>query len=345
MPLKISIIIPVYRAANTIERAVESIYRQGLDDGTFEVLLVNDGSPDDSLDVCNALADRHKSVRVINKPNGGVASARNKGLDEAQGEWIAFLDDDDYLLDNGFAIALKPYLDRNDLDVIRYYSSYDNSPIKEICDEIASEGNVWDLLKADKTFLPSFVWLQAYRRERIKKYGIRFHNVAMFDDFLFASSVFLTNPKLLTTKANIVRYVVRQGSGTLNRKIDYSRKVAEGSLNTYQLFCEFGHKTGADRNEAVWSRCLATINNGKRIGITRMLSSRYNKKEFAAMSTRCKSTGYYPILPPTYNYKKRIEVCVLNSIMSRWTAYRFYSFLFIHIIDPYVMPRIRKGLK
>lgn len=345
MQIKLSIIVPIYNAAETLERAVASIFRQGLVRDTFEVLLVNDGSKDKSLAVCQQLASEYPEIRVFDKPNGGVASARNKGLENARGEWIAFLDDDDWLLDNGYSIALMPYMGRKDIDVIRFYSSYDSSPRHAIDKNIESEGFVWDLIKKDKAFLPSFVWLQCYRREYVRKYNITFQSVAMFDDFLFASSVFLTNPYLLTVRANILRYTVREGSGTSNRSVAYSRQVAYGAVFSFKYLSEYAVRTGASKDVRLWDKCLAQMNNGKRIGISRMLSSHYNKTEFKQMSKLCHEVGFYPVKRNGKALVGGVIAASANAVMSSWTAYRFYSFLFNRVVAPYVMPIIRKHLK
>ena len=92
----ISIIIPVYNAAKTIGRCVDSILAQTIKD--YEIILVNDGSKDDSLLICKEYACRHDNIRIIDQPNSGVSVARNVGIDAAKGEFITFIDSDDFVL-------------------------------------------------------------------------------------------------------------------------------------------------------------------------------------------------------------------------------------------------------
>ena len=93
----LSIIIPVYNASATLPRCLDSILAQrGITD--FELLLVDDGSKDASAAICADYAARDSRIRVLRKENGGVSSARNLGLDKAQGEWVMFVDSDDVLL-------------------------------------------------------------------------------------------------------------------------------------------------------------------------------------------------------------------------------------------------------
>ena len=104
--LKISVIVPVYNSEKTLCRCVDSVLRQTYQN--FELLIINDGSLDHSGEICDEYAQKDSRVRVIHKTNGGVSSARNVGLDNARGEWVTFVDSDDYLQEeylNSFPIA------------------------------------------------------------------------------------------------------------------------------------------------------------------------------------------------------------------------------------------------
>lgn len=98
--MKYSVIIPVYNAEKTLHLCVDSLLNQNYAD--MELILVNDGSGDSSLEICNEYQDQNSLVRVIDKPNGGVSTARNAGLDAATGKYILFVDSDDYVSINYF---------------------------------------------------------------------------------------------------------------------------------------------------------------------------------------------------------------------------------------------------
>ena len=98
----ISIIIPVYNAELYLRQCIESVIAQTFED--WEAILVNDGSKDGSLAICQEYAAKDKRIKVIDKPNGGVSSARNKGLEVAQGDWITFMDSDDWLDADAFEV-------------------------------------------------------------------------------------------------------------------------------------------------------------------------------------------------------------------------------------------------
>lgn len=92
---KISVIVPVYRAESYLEACIDSVLRQSFSD--FELILVEDGSPDRSGEMCDSYCQKDARVQVIHKKNGGVSSARNAGLDQARGDYVVFVDSDDYL--------------------------------------------------------------------------------------------------------------------------------------------------------------------------------------------------------------------------------------------------------
>ena len=93
--MKLSVVIPVYRVEATLDRCVESVVGQSFDD--IEVILVDDGSPDGCPARCDEWARRDERITVIHKPNGGLSDARNAGIERASGEFITFVDSDDFL--------------------------------------------------------------------------------------------------------------------------------------------------------------------------------------------------------------------------------------------------------
>ena len=118
--IKISIIVPVYNSEKYLPETAQSILKQSFSD--FELILVDDGSKDGSGKICDQLAAKDTRIKVIHKTNGGICSARNAGLKEAAGEYIAFCDNDDIylpgLVEYNYALAKK-----YDADVVRYSRS------------------------------------------------------------------------------------------------------------------------------------------------------------------------------------------------------------------------------
>ena len=110
----LSIIVPVYKAAKHLDRCVESIISQTYEN--LEVILVDDGSPDGSPVMCDSWAQKDPRIKVIHKPNGGVSSARNAAIDAATGDFIGFVDSDDWIENDVYELLMKS-LNENGSDI------------------------------------------------------------------------------------------------------------------------------------------------------------------------------------------------------------------------------------
>ena len=116
--IKLSIIVPIYNVEQYICECVSSIYRQSLAEEEFEVILVNDGTKDKSMEVLSPIMQQHDNVVIVNQKNQGLSAARNNGLEKAKGKYILFIDSDDVIIDNSLPILLKQALDNN-VDTIK----------------------------------------------------------------------------------------------------------------------------------------------------------------------------------------------------------------------------------
>ena len=142
--IKFSIIIPVYNISNYISECVNSVLKQSFKD--YEIILVNDGSIDDSFNICLNYSKKHENVRLINQQNGGLSSARNAGINQAEGDYLLFLDGDDFWKDGEFLENLNCIIETNSPDTIIFPYSYyyDKDRIKEYqfnLSEISSSSN------------------------------------------------------------------------------------------------------------------------------------------------------------------------------------------------------------
>ena len=113
--MKLSIIVPVYRVAATLRRCVDSIISQTFTD--WELILVDDGSPDECGAICDEYAGKDSRIRVIHKANGGLSDARNAGMKVAEGEFVTFVDSDDYIRQDTYEQVMKMASEEEDLGV------------------------------------------------------------------------------------------------------------------------------------------------------------------------------------------------------------------------------------
>lgn len=198
MQPKISVIVPVYKAEKYLHRCVDSILAQTFTD--FELLLIDDGSPDNSGAICDEYATKDCRVRVFHKENGGVSSARNLGLDNARGEWITFIDSDDYIDERYFNI---PNSCNEDLLIQNYTFFGDSNKSVRFSESIIKEDCYQDFINENlhKEWLRT-PWAKFYKSNIIKDYCIKFPDgIKIGEDTLFVQEYLyhITNVRYIDT--------------------------------------------------------------------------------------------------------------------------------------------------
>ena len=139
MDEKISVIVPVYNVEQYLERCVDSIINQTYKN--LEIILVNDGSTDNSGQLCDELARKDDRIRVVHKKNGGLSDARNVGIDEAEAELVGFIDSDDYIDEDMYEVLINNLKAANaDLSMCGHYDVYNNVPESQVSDK-----KTWEL--------------------------------------------------------------------------------------------------------------------------------------------------------------------------------------------------------
>ena len=173
-----SVIIPAYNASRYIARCIESVKAQSFTD--FECIIVNDGSTDDTHEVCQSLVADDARFVLIDSSNGGVSSARNKGLERAAGEYVLFVDADDWV-EPSWLQELSHHC--SGVDVVQYDFYEAGVDTKK---EIHIDSNVDMIVQGEG----AVVWKRAYRRDLLS--GLRFDTtVKAGEDYLFSTQVFL----------------------------------------------------------------------------------------------------------------------------------------------------------
>jgi len=224
MEPKISIIVPVYNVEQYLERCVESILKQTMTN--FELILINDGSSDNSGQVCDELSRKDTRIRVLHIPNGGVSNARNLGIQSSRGEWISFIDSDDFVTEDYLETLLQPVETDETIGFSIGKLHHIQNGVVTALPETSSEVNVWDteqtlkeLLTTEKTSF--FPVAKLFRKSLIQdhQFNTKYH---LAEDALFLTEL------LIQSKCNTVFvdkpiyfYDHREGSATtsVNRHV------------------------------------------------------------------------------------------------------------------------------
>ena len=178
----ISVIVPVYNTEKYLDRCIQSILAQTY--SNFELLLVDDGSTDSSGAICDKYAEQDSRVRVFHKVNGGASTARNMGLDNAKGEWIAFVDSDDWI-DVEMLNSLMLHHDQADIVVSDFYlHSHSGVSVKKLLvDEL-------DVIKRLQCWLTSYTTATSMIIKRSLCNNVRFPiGIKYREDFCFTVQI------------------------------------------------------------------------------------------------------------------------------------------------------------
>lgn len=228
---ELSIILPVYNVENYISHCLDSLLK--IENINYEILLINDGSTDKSREICDKYAQLYNTIiTVIHKENGGVSSARNKGLELANGEWIFFCDPDDWIDSKLFS-----NIDLNsDFDLINfgYSKDYNNKSFK-----VSNKAGIYN---TEKDFLhTSFygVCFTLLRQDIIKNNNISFSsNLKLGEDIEFIIKYLSFSKKYIVYQECIYHYVVRENSA-MNSLSTQRRNVYDSLIlleNIYEWF-------------------------------------------------------------------------------------------------------------
>ena len=205
----LSVIIPVYNAERTIDYCLESLIDANLE-GKYEIICVNDGSNDDSLKKLKKWEEKYlDTIRIIDKANGGMSSARNIGMKTARGEWLFFCDSDDFIAKNSMS-AIFDFIHSypKELGLVKFSMKH----VKDVeLDEFKGLGEVI-FYGSSKDFLLNHTfwtsWTFLFRRDCILNSGIEFFDVRGCEDALFNIEFLLKNKvKVLSIGADVYRYV------------------------------------------------------------------------------------------------------------------------------------------
>ena len=235
--IKLSVIVPVYNVELYIRPCIESIFKQGLNEVDYEVIIVNDGTPDHSMEVIQDIIHQHQNIIIINQENQGLSNARNNGIDISKGEYLLFLDSDDLLIDNSLNLLLtKAFETEVDL-LVADYLTMTNEEIDNSRDYTQLSANTEftekigkQLFLEDLTPLECCVWRTLYKKEFLTNNHISFIPGIIYEDIPFTHHCYIKAQKSIRTNLAIILYRKRPGSLTLfhmDKTKDYCISIAK----------------------------------------------------------------------------------------------------------------------
>lgn len=214
--IKLSIIVPIYNVENYLKKCLDSLINQN--STNYEIILVNDGSTDKSLEICEQYEKENFNIKVYTKKNGGLSSARNYGLDKAKGEYISFIDSDDWI-SNDYVKEIYNVIDNDkSADVIAYNMIYINDGWQDgITRKIYDNFESMDRKSIIKEcYNPSFAWARVYKNNIIKKY--KFPSQDIWYEDMYVMPAILSNCKKIAY-INKELYYYRQRKSSITSSV------------------------------------------------------------------------------------------------------------------------------
>lgn len=224
----LSVIIPLYNNAPYLRDCINSLYRQGIGNTNFEVIIIDDGSTDNGGRIADQIAVEHTNVRVYHQANAGTGRARNAGLQKAQGEYIHFVDPDDFMLDNSYRYVADKLL-ANHPDVICFGYVKDGNLGNEYSKgEIVYQGEAKNYYSNNgmRVNLP-FKWL---KRFFIQKHQLEFPSISYGEDSVFTWNVFRHECLLLVCNAKLYSYRTNYNSAEMATEIHHVKATIDNLI-------------------------------------------------------------------------------------------------------------------
>lgn len=237
--MKLSIIIPVYNVENYLKTCLDAVTHQRFQD--FEVILVNDGSTDGSPAICDEAAKQDERIHVLHQKNGGLSAARNAGLDLAKGEWIGFLDSDDYPLPDMYEKLLDAAeKNRADIAVCNYFRvDTRNQPIEN--SETEMESGVLTQKEALRKVLKVVFQIapnKIYRRHIFDH--LRYPENKLNEDFFLVTKIYSRAERVACLSDALYAYRITPDSIMQKKKTLRNYDVVEAADGCFQFFLKNG---------------------------------------------------------------------------------------------------------
>lgn len=223
--LTLSIIIPIYNVELYLDKCLDSLFQQGIDENDFEVVLVNDGSTDHSLEIANSWVAKHCNISIYNQDNKGQAAARNLGIDKSQGRYVMFVDSDDFLIDNTVGSLLDKTVQKDlDVSIFRMVCMINTGELKlnnNFIDTFSSKVITGeDVLLNEKNI--GSVCAKFYRRQFLKENELYFNLGIMHEDVDFSYHSLVFARKVMYFDENV--YVYRWNATSTDRFLSLEKK-------------------------------------------------------------------------------------------------------------------------
>ena len=259
--MKLSIIVPAYNVVAFLKKCVDSLLAQDLSPEDYEIVLVDDGSTDGSGALCDTLAAEHGNIRVIHQRNRGLSGARNAGIPTASGDYILFVDSDDYLCPNVLG-TLVGLMESKDLDILRFnYRNVNmdgevfepNKYVKPFVDysDVVCDGETF---LNERLGFACYAWQFLVKASLLQQPENGFKEGIYFEDVEWTPRILLQARQVASTDTVVYNYLFRTGSIARNKDKEKKREAIRDKMTILEGFAALKPQVKDDR----WFRGMSS---------------------------------------------------------------------------------------
>lgn len=234
--MKLSVIIPIYNVEKYIEICIKSLLDNDLDVSEYEIIVVDDESPDNSLNIVKELANQYSNIKIISQKNKGLGGARNTGISNSSGEYLLFLDSDDWYLNNTLKNLIS-IADKYNLEILEFAAQgitsnggisfhFFNSTNKNVLSGVAYYNTIRYLNSACN---------KLYKRNFLVNNNLFFLEKIFIEDFEFNTRVFFKAKRVMATDYLVAQFLQSENSITRNNDISKKEKVINDFIQIIQI--------------------------------------------------------------------------------------------------------------
>ena len=299
--MRLSIVIPLYNKEKYIERCLNSLLAQDVSPSEYEVVIIDDGSRDSGPDIARDFAAKHQNIQFYSQANAGPSAARNKGLAASQGDYIYFLDADDFLAEN----VLRELLDTaegNNLEILEFNTKEiqegsvpDSIPVEHgeirvrVMDGIAYIGEYGFRNEA---------WRYIVHKDLLEDTGIKFIEGTLYEDVIFTASLFLKARRMAKVDLDIHRYITVENSIVTSKDRAHNLRFINGMV--YAIEKIQGMIQGLDRSHSHYNKVVEKLKARQHAFVYALLVRTFkhrllSREELIAILDKLNKLDAYPI--------------------------------------------------
>ena len=320
----LSIIVPVYNVEAYLERCLLSCLHQDISHDDYEIIVVNDGSTDGSLQVAERIAKEYDNILLLNKKNGGASSARNHGLQKASGKYIMFVDADDYLFENVLN-DLVSQCEQYHLDVLCFWTCFESGSKK--WDTEHQPFNDSDVMTGEYTLLHGMridsVWQFVFKRELLLEQDLRFtEGIACSEDVLFLMKLFPYVKRVMFTNHKVYVYSIDHPSVMRTDDTERKFKLVMDQLHVINEVKQFEKEKGLKSSIRIYYD--RKMNSLEMSHFAMFIKNKYSWQYVQRYVNAARALGVYPIHGATLTAKGTLAKTIFNSYAALWLIHHVY---------------------